>query len=417
MQSVLDILTVVVVFLVLIGFHELGHLLTAKFVKIPVEKFSIGFGPGIFKWGNGETVYQLSVIPLGGYVKFKGEDFDDPKGFFAFPFWRKTVTTAGGIITNFILAILIYFIIGLGWGVEIFPPVLDFPEKSVLTKSGFMPGDSVIAVNGKQIHSFSDFTRSISNKKTVRVSIFREGRKLTLSLSPSDSMHLRARLTPRIGNVQTNSPAAKAGLKKGDLIIAIDSMPIKSWVNLLDYMNQSDTLRSFKFIWLRNNDTFTANIQPETLRMTKQRGIGIVVASPTRPIKFGEALWLPVRRTLEITGQTFVLLGRLITGKESARNLGGVILIADLSAQSRRWGLSSLLSLLAYLSISLAVVNMLPIPALDGGRILIFIIEKIRGKNFGKMVWTISINIGFIVLLLLVGFTLFNDISRLITGG
>lgn len=417
MQIVLDILIFVAVLLLLIGFHEFGHLITGKLAKIPVEKFSIGFGPAIVKWKIGETVYQLSVIPLGGFVKYRGDDFDDPEGFFAFPFGRKTLTTAGGIIANLILAVIIYFVIGLGWGVQVPPAVLEFDDDSKLAQAGFVPGDSVIAVNGEWVATISQFAVMLSDENTLDVTVIRGGKKLTLELPPADSFNFQMRLPPVIGRTETRGPADRAGISKGDRIIAVDERPINTWNELLAAVRSADSTQALDFAWIHRGDTVRASITPEKMKLTGDYGIGVLVHVPTRPLTFLEAAWLPVRRTADVTVQIFTLLGRLITGKESARNLGGVILIANLSAQSRRWGLDHLLGLLAYLSISLAIINLFPIPALDGGRILMFAIEKISRRKLGKKAWTIAINIGFVMIIALLLLTVFNDIFRLITGG
>ncbi len=417
MQIVFDILIFVAVLLLLIGFHEFGHLITGKLAKIPVEKFSIGFGPAIVKWKKKDTTYQLSVVPLGGYVKFKGEDFDDPEGFFAFPFGRKAITTAAGIIANFLLAVIIYFVIGLGWGVESPPAVLEFDESSPFAQTGFQPGDSVIAVNGKKITAISQFASMLSDKDTIDVTVIRSGERLALKLPPADSFNLNMRLPAVIGRIIVRGPADRAGIKTGDRIIAVDEEPINTWNELLMAVKSADSTQALGFKWLHKGDTLSAAITPEKIKLTGDYGIGVIVYVPTRPLTFAEVIWLPIRRTGEVTFQIFTLLGKLITGKESVRNLGGVILIANLSAQSRRWGLDHLLGLLAYLSISLAIINLLPIPALDGGRILMFAIEKISGKRFGKKTWTIAINIGFVLIIALLVLTVFNDVFRLITGG
>jgi len=417
MEKLLDILTIIVVFLILVGFHEFGHLIAAKLARIPVERFSIGFGPAIVKWRMGETVYQLSVVPLGGYVKFKGEDFDDPEGFFAFPFGRKTAASAAGIVANFLLAVIIYFIIGAAYGVDAPPPVLEFDDNSVFAQAGFQPGDSVVAVNGRSVETFSQFSRYLSTHDTINVTVVRGSERVSLALPPQDSFNVRMRLAPVVGRTVASGPADRAGLKRGDRILSVDGEPMESWSDVVAAVSRADSAQTLRFSWLHKGDTMTASLTPERIKLTGSRGIGVLVEIPSRPLSAGEMLWLPLRRTGEVTAQIFVLLGRLITGKESARNLGGVILIANLSAQSRKWGLDHLLGLLAYLSISLGIINLFPIPALDGGRILMFGIEKIRRRRFGKKTWTIAINAGFLAIILLVGLTLFNDIFRIVTGG
>lgn len=415
MQFSLDILVVILVFVTLIGFHEFGHLLAAKLSKIPVEKFSIGFGPAIVKWKRGETEYQISAIPLGGYNKFRGEDFDDPEGFFSFPFGRKAITTAAGIIANLALSLVLYFIIGLGWGMESPHAILDFPKDSPMAGAGFVPGDSVMTVNGVKVKDYLEFAEKIEQEDKVNVSVFRNGTEYTLTLPKSDSLKIEPMLAPVIGHVLTKTPADRAGMKSGDRVISIDSTPVSTWSQLVGMIKVADTSKVLEFVWFHKGDTIKAKIKPEHSKLTGSRGIGVLVNIPTRPLTFGEVLWLPVQRTALVTAQTCAVIVKLIIGKESVRNLGGPILIAQLSAQTRRMGFENLLGLIALLSISLAVINLVPIPLMDGGRILIFLIEKISRRRFGKKVWTITSNIGLILVIALLGLSLFNDIFRIVS--
>ncbi len=415
MQFSLDILVVILVFVILIGFHEFGHLIAAKIAKIPVEKFSIGFGPAIVKWKSGETQYQLSVIPLGGYNKFKGEDFDDPEGFFSFPFGRKTITTAAGIFANLALSLILYFIIGLGWGMESPHAVIDFPKDSPMVNAGFLPGDSIMSVNGAKVKDYLEFATKLDTKETVNVSVWRQGSKYALTIPKSDSLKIEPRLAPIIGHVLAKTPADRAGMKPGDRVIAIDSNSVYTWSQLVGVIKAADTSKALEFAWLHKGDTIRAKIKPEHSKLTGSRGIGVLVYIPSRPLTFGEILWLPVERTAVVTAQTCAVIVKLIIGKESVRNLGGPILIAQLSAQTRRMGFDSLLGLIALLSISLAVINLVPIPLMDGGRIIMFLVEKISGRSFGKKVWTVASNIGLILVVALLGLSLFNDIFRIVS--
>ncbi|MBD3285766.1 RIP metalloprotease RseP [candidate division WOR-3 bacterium] len=421
LSKALDILLFVVLLLILIGFHEFGHLLAAKLAKIPVDKFSIGFGPAIFKWkmkAGGETTYQLSIIPLGGYVKFKGEDYDDPDGFFSYSFSRKTIVTSAGVIANFILAVIIYFVIGVGWGVEDRPPVINFPETSVFYRAGFSPADSIVSIDGEKISHFYQIENHLRNQTdTMNITVARPGQKVTLRLPPADTVAVEYNYSNKIGRVNKRGPAARAGIKKGDRIISIDGVEITSWTDLSEQVANADTSTPLTVAWIHQAETLKASLTPTTIKTaggSQKVGIGVYSHTPMRPMTFLEVLWMPFARTASVTGQIFILLGRLIVGKESPRNLGSFILIASLTSESRRLGFDLVLGLLAYLSISLAIINLFPIPVLDGGRILMFSIEKIARRRLGKKAWTIAMNVGLVLLLALIGFTLFNDVMRCI---
>lgn len=417
MDTVLNIVTFVAALLLLIGIHEFAHLLAGKWAKIPVERFSIGFGPAIVKWTIGETVYQLSVIPLGGFVKFKGEDFDDPEGFFAFPFGRKTAATVAGIVANLLLAVIIYFIIGLGWGVESPPALLDFQDGSRFQKAGFVVGDKVLQIDGHNIKDFYGLADFLPNADTLQVTVTRSDGSHRLKLPPSDEVDVGMLAEPVIGRIIPKSPAEKAGLVRGDRVIAINGNEVASWNGLVSTISEAQEGTPFALTWVSGSDTITDTLRSAKMQLTGSVGIGVVVAIPTRPLTFGEALWLPVARTWQVATQLLGTIGKIIVGKVSARNLAGPVGIYQLTAQSRSLGLDSLLALLAMLSISLAILNILPIPMFDGGRIILFLVEKISGKRLGKKVWTVATYIGLAMIGALVILVFYNDISRIITGG
>ncbi|TET24069.1 MAG: RIP metalloprotease RseP [Candidatus Stahlbacteria bacterium] len=417
MNTILNILAFIALLLVLIGFHEFAHLIVGKLAKIPVERFSIGFGPAIVKWRIGETTYQLSVLPLGGYVKFKGEDFDDPEGFFSFPFGRKTATTAAGIVANLLLAVIVYFFIVIVYGIETPPAVLELPEGSSLTQAGFQAGDRVVTVDGKKVRDFYGFIDFIPNPDTLKVTVVRSDGRHNLLLAPSDRSEVDYLVDAVVARVLLKGPADRAGIKPGDRIIAIDGKPVRYWHELVRAVSAADSGEALEFTWIHKSDTLRAGIVPEMMDTTGSPKVGVVAALPSRALTFKEALWLPLVRTGEVTARILVTVGRLFTGKESVKNLAGPVGIYQLTAQSLSLGFDALLSFLAFLSISLAILNLLPIPLFDGGRILMFTIEKIIGRRLGKMVWTVATYIGVALIAALVILVFYNDISRIITGG
>lgn len=417
MNTILNILTFIALLLILIGFHEFAHLIVGKLSKIPVERFSIGFGPAIVKWKKKDTTYQLSVIPLGGYVKFKGEDFDDPEGFFAFPFGRKAITTAAGIIANLLLAVIVYFFIGIVYGIETPPAVLELPEGSSLTQAGFQAGDRVVTVDGKKVRDFYGFIDFIPNPDTLKVTVVRSDGRHDLLLPPSDRSEVDYLVDAVVARVLLKGPADRAGIKPGDRIIAIDGKPVRYWHELVGAVSAADSGEALEFTWIHKSDTLRAGIVAEVMDTTGSPKVGVVAALPSRALTFKEAIWLPLVRTGEVTARILVTVGRLFTGKESVKNLAGPVGIYQLTAQSLSLGFDALLSFLAFLSISLAILNLLPIPLFDGGRILMFTIEKISGRRLGKMVWTVATYIGVALIAALVILVFYNDISRIITGG
>ncbi|MBN2380847.1 site-2 protease family protein [candidate division WOR-3 bacterium] len=487
MEKVLSIVVDGLIFLaqilLLIGFHELGHLLAGKLAKVPIDKFSIGFGPAIVKWKGGSTTYQLSIIPLGGYVKFKGEDFDDPEGFYAYSYWRKSVATIGGVVFNFLLAMVAYLVMGLAFGVATPSARLVFPQDSGLSESGFEVGDSVVSVEGKEIATFFDLS-AYSSEDSLDVQVIRPVKQLLIDVPPSglkrpaalpsglklvepldsslleaglrmedsilaingvsvssvgeiaeyftDSETLRVRVLrpgkriklvtsgqaiadaeplsgPVVGRVVKRTPAEDAGLKKGDRVIEVDGVPINFWNDFSEIVSNADTSRPIELVWLHQGDTVKALTKAVEMRFLTDKyvGIGVTAYIPNRPVTFLEALWLPVKRTGQVTANICIALVEIV---RKPTQLKGVISVARYTSQFRRWGFDFILGMFASLSVTLAIINLLPIPALDGGRILMFTIEKIRRKQFGKKAWTIAVNIGFIVVIALIAWTLVSDI-------
>ena len=415
-----NILLVLIVIAVLITIHEFGHLLLAKTSGVPVEKFSIGFGPALFKKKIKETVYQLSIIPLGGYIKMLGEENEVEGGFLMQPVRKKIAVVLAGPIFNFFLGIILLFILYLTFGVKYVEPRINLPPGSWEEKSGLKPGDLILGIDNDTIESFTDMEEKLfqSQGETLNLKIHSKDSVYSIPFwVQSETLSITPAVKPIIGRVKQGGPAARIGLKPGDKIIEFANNKINDWEDFVENIRTSAS-QKVQIQWQRDSKIFTDSIVPDLttdeISGEKVGQIGIWVALPKKTLSIFSAFIEAVKRGVNVVVQTFVIIYKVITGKISRKAIGGPIMVAKLTYEGVSWGAEYFLGLWSLLSINLFVVNVLPIPVLDGGRVLIFLIEGIRRKRLSKKQLEIALNIGWALILLLIFFTLFNDILRFI---
>ncbi len=420
-----------VYFLIVIGVlvfvHEFGHFLMAKWAGVRVEKFSLGMGPKIVGYKKGDTEYVLSALPLGGYVKMAGENPDEeptgaPDEFQSKSVWQRITIAATGPLTNIVLAFLIMPLVFMVGTYAEGPAKVGYVESgSPAEHAGFMTGDVIIEINGRSI---SDWTKALSliavNPDTdLRVTIDRNGEKKILTLRPAAATELKigmSGLVPdipaEIGKLKPGFPAEKAGLKVNDKILAVDGKTIYHW-------NQFSTL-----VKESNGKTLTLTLEREGKRITVSLtpildggryviGVEPIMHLVFKKYGFFESIRLGFDKTLESIDLTFITLKKLVTFSLSIKTLGGPVMIAEMSGQAAAAGLSAFLSLLAMISISLGILNLLPIPVLDGGLILFLVIEAIRRKPVSRKVMEVAQSVGAAVLITLIVVVSYNDIMRM----
>jgi len=445
----LILLTIISLFIILafcISIHELGHFLTAKLLKIPVEKFSLGFGPPIIRKQIGETDFRIAYFPLGGYVKFFGDDegvvvkpspsasdtqppVSQPESltknmcteFYDEPIWKRIAVVFIGPIFNIISAFILFFIILIIYGI----PTIPY-SKIVVTKGsasdsvGFITGDSIISINDINISSWDQFDALLSNNtEEKRIRLIRNNSVLDFNFTPPypDSSGISPLIPPIIGDVKYNGPAYRAGIREGDEIISIDNQHIKTWEEFQKIIYQS-ARKIVSLKWNHKGEIKISNITPvavfnpilnDTVGMIQVSGaVNRIYISPIKSIALS---W---RYGVTITGTTITIFYKLITRKVSVRNLGGPISIAQMGGEAASWGLERLFELIAIISINLGIVNLFPLPAFDGGQILIALFEGIRRKRLSRKTRLVLQQIGYALILLLIILVMYNDITRLI---
>ena len=439
-------LTSIIGFLILLGvlitIHEFGHFLFAKLFGVKVEVFSIGFGPPILRWKGKETVYQIALVPLGGYVKMYGEDsmtepvqgevdksaFDDPRSFHSKPRWQKILIAFAGPLFNIIFAIFAFsfaYMIGIAKPSYLDKPVVvGYVDKDSLASNiGLKMGDKIIAIDGEPVKNWKDLTVKLGMKmgKEVKITVLRDGKKLDIKVKLPESMEKASLgifpvVEPVIGAIQPDSPAYKAGLKKGDRILAVNNRPVKNWYELLTYIKENNG-EKIKLLIKRDNKTLVVEVKPKYDERLKRPIIGIAPKTDIKIEKFGfiEAVKKAIEKSYELTVALGDVIKGLATGEVSFKTLGGPIAIAKFSGQALESGISTFLFSMGFISLQLGYLNLLPIPVLDGGLIMILLIEMVLRRDLPEKAKEILAYIGFALIGTLMLFVIFNDILRAFT--
>ncbi|MFZ4537909.1 RIP metalloprotease RseP [Propionivibrio sp.] len=439
---------------VLIIAHEYGHYLVARWVGVKVLRFSVGFGRALWskRIGSDGTEWAIGMFPLGGYVKMlderEGEVAPEElhRSFNRQSVWRRMAIVAAGPAANLLLAILVYW--GLFWyGTEELKPILGTPvAASPAAAAGIENGERVIKVGGELVQSWQDMRwvllrRAVDqdsiefevinphNEITLRhldVSSAREGGWEGDALSKLGINFYRPMIPPVLGKISPDSAAAAAGLSPGDEILAIDDKPINTWQDVVLTVRSSPG-KPMEFEVRRNGEQYVIKITPAMVE-EGGRDIGRIGASVKDTgasrsdmmitVRYGplSALGKAIYETWDKSVFSLVMIGKMITGEVSWRNISGPVTIADYAGQSAKLGIGYYLKFMALVSISLAVLNLLPIPILDGGHLLYYVVEIIKRGPLSERSMEIGQQIGLALLLMLMAFAFYNDINRLISG-
>jgi regulator of sigma E protease len=433
---------------VLVAFHELGHFLAARWVGVKVLKFSLGFGPKLFGRKMGETEYLLSAIPLGGYVKLFGEDEteattqeDRARSFAHKGLWGKVLIVAAGPGFNFILA---YFIFA-GWlatGTPLFVPTFQdlSPDIEAMTPgspadiAGVQIGDRVSRVNGQDISTRNELFDAVakSNGQALTLEIKRGEQVKTLTITPTTAPAPQAsaqepgyylgieETQPLVTSVMQSSPAAKAGLQAGDHVVNIEGQTIHTWSQMTGIVKENPN-RQLQVEVLREGHRVPLTVTPSAEKaMVNGQSVEvgkIGISGPGRSIMRSStplmSLYDGLGATWGWTELTAIGLYKMVVGDISSKNIGGPLTIANISGEAATQGASSVVFLIAILSINLGVLNLLPIPILDGGHLMFFLIEGILRKPLGERQRELAQQAGLVLLVGVMVFAFWNDIERI----
>ncbi|MBI4537744.1 MAG: RIP metalloprotease RseP [candidate division NC10 bacterium] len=439
-------LAFIIVLGVLIFVHELGHFLLAKRAKVGVLKFSLGFGPKLFGVKRGETEYLISALPLGGYVRMIGEDPSDESPEAADPsrsFSRKSVGARSliilaGPLANLLLPVAIFWGIFMFVGQTYLQPIVGTPEPdSPAARAGLLAGDRIQAVDGLPIERWDEVESTLRNSagRTLRLTVARQGQSFDAGLEPKAqrttdifgqeievwSLGLRALMPSRIGQVLPGGVAQQVGLKSGDRVVAVGGTPVAEWDQLAKIIHGSPG-KPLVLSVERDGGRIAVEVTPRPTRQqtpTGEEEVGLIGIGPApesnyRRLDPATALLAGAKKTMDITVLTVQGFVKLIQAKISPKTIGGPILIAQMTGEVAQRGLLETLSFTALLSINLAILNLLPIPVLDGGHLLFALIEWLRGKPVSLRKREIAQQVGLVLLVGLMVFAFYNDIFRLL---
>jgi regulator of sigma E protease len=417
---------------VLVFVHELGHFLAARRVGVRVLTFSLGFGPKILKFTRGDTEYCVSAIPLGGYVKMAGENPDDPRSgkpdeFMSKTKWERFQILIMGPVMNIALAVvLLGFVFSQGVAEAVYhdePPVVaSVVEGSPAVRVGIQPGDRILTVAGGQVDTWDDVLLAIGTRpdRDVALTLLRNGQTRAFTVRPTaegryeiGNIGVLPDTHPIVESVIAGDPADRAGLKAGDEVLSINGERVFTGVQFREII-ESHGGREMSMVIRRNGQEQQVVPTP----VDKGGGVGwlgVGIGELSRSFTPGpiEALRLSVERNIESSGLIFRTLGGLFTGDTPIRQLQGPVGIAQMSGEYAQGGFIALLSFMAMLSINLGILNLMPVPVLDGGHIVILMLEGSARRDFSLRVKEKMLLAGFVVLMMLIVTVIYHDLTRI----
>jgi regulator of sigma E protease len=450
------ILATIVVLGVLIFVHELGHFMTAKWCDIEVPRFSIGFGPKVIGFTRGETEYVISALPLGGYVKMAGMEEmehveggpatvndtvgDDatqqrgaaahrPRDFESKSLPQRALVISAGVIMNLLFAVVAFAFIAAVWGVPVDPgPRIAGVTEELLPDDAaalarIPMGAAVTRVNDMEVASWRDFTLALTRARagTTRLE-FEDAAAVTFTLPAADEERARVinafepLIEPVLGEVIAGEPAAQAGVQRGDRVVVAAGEQVHTWRQLVDIIVRHPNTPlplTVERDGQRVDITVTPRQRPGPDEQP-QGYIGAGVSEQRQGVAPFQAVARGVGQTWELSALTVEFLFGMITGRHSARNVGGPIMIGQMSGRFARAGAEAFLSFMAILSINLAILNLLPIPVLDGGHLVFLGIEAVRGRALSFDQRMRLTQVGFVFIILLMAWAIGNDLLRAI---
>ena len=419
----MNIILIILSFQFLIFIHELGHFLAAKRCGVAVEEFSLGIPPRIISKKIKDTLYSLSLFPIGGYIKMRGfaenENTSEKNNYAAKTIWQRfTIIFAGpffNLVLCFILLWIVFFVgIKRPLIISIAPTIGKLSTESIAFQKGIRKGDTIVEVNNKAVKNWSEVNQIlgiVSDKQPAFFTLERGGSYLDFQFKTQTNLGLTPFLPPLVGAVQKNSPASIAGLKSGDRILSIDGNLVEEWADISIFLQAS---KGSQVKILLENQGSKREVVAFPIQKDGRWLLGISLPSHRVSFSF---LGSAKESSLEIINNvtlTFRFLGKLITGKSSSDAVGGPVMIISVMQRSIEAGFLTLVYITALISLQLAIFNLLPIPALDGGYLFLLAIEKIRGKPL-PLKYRVRYQVfGFLLLIALIIFVTTNDILRLI---
>jgi regulator of sigma E protease len=445
-----DVLWWLVLIGVMINIHELGHFWAARYFDVKVEAFSFGFGLRLFGIRRGETDYRVSLIPFGGYVKMAGEQFaevsnpggtqevhtSDPRSLLAKPRWQRLIIAFAGPLMNIVLAVAVL----TGLYMVKYQKVSDADMEAVIghvmpdspaAKAGITDGDRIVKMDGATNPTWEDvgIKEMSSAYRPMRLTILRNGKRFDTTVTPTLSERTGVgfagwdeRGQIQLGEVEHGLPADQAGLKRGDLIMALNGLPIHSQIKFQEITKNSGG-QPIRIEYQRNGEKGEVTVRPVYAKIDGPARwmIGVIPLQKLNFIvtrlSFPEALGESVRENAKGAMMMGQILEGLVERRMSTKNLAGPIGIAVQTGDAARQGPSVFFMWMGMVSLQLAIVNLLPIPILDGGVILMLLVEMVMQRDLSLNVKEAVFKLGFVCIMLILVFTIYNDISKILPAG
>jgi regulator of sigma E protease len=443
----MTILSTLVVLSILILVHELGHFWAAKSVDIEVRRFSLGMGPRVAGFRRGETEFVLAALPIGGYVSMAGMEDDEtavleggaapreasPRDFDSKPLWARAWVVSAGVLMNFLFAFLVFALLGVVYGERINPldriaaPVPEQLAPGAAELLRVPEGSRVVTVAGRPVANWSEVVEALQGAPAGPVQMtFADAPPVTLQMPAADSARIALIggilpvTPPVIGYMEPGRPAAQGGLRPGDVIVAVGGEAVGSWQQFVRLVRGSpDT--PLRLQVERGGErlalTLTPTVENERTPGGQEIAVGRIGALPQppvayRPLGVGAAVVRGAEQTWGISATIVRFVGSLLSGGESPRSVGSILTVGELSGQTARMGAESFLGFLAMFSLNLAILNLLPIPVLDGGHLLFMGIEAVRGRPLSVEQRMRLSQVGLFVIVGIMVWAMTNDVLR-----
>ena len=450
----MSLITTVLAFIFVLGavivVHEYGHYLVARLCGVKVLRFSVGFGRPLLmrRFGKDRTEWVIAAIPFGGYVKMLDEreapvpEHELGRAFNRQSVWRRILIVVAGPAFNLLFAIVLYaglFMHGLP---EARPVVAEPPAGTLALAAGFAAGDTVRSVNGTPVETWQDVRwqvlQAALKRDALSFEVIDAGSRINTLRLALDSVEDRdiegdilqrlglrlqvPKFAPVLGEIEPGSPAGRAGLMPGDLVVSVDNAPVATWGEFVRVIQQSPGKR-LAILVERESRAMAVEVLAESAASGgKTRGrIGVAPRDLDRfyaRVKYGplESLAKAFDKTLDLSVFSLRMLGRMLVGEVSWKHLSGPVTIADYAGQSAQLGWISFLTFVALISISLGVLNLLPVPLLDGGHLMYYAVEAIKGSPVSERVMELGQRVGIALLLVMMALAFYNDLNRLFSG-
>jgi regulator of sigma E protease len=439
MDVLISVVSVVIVLGIMILVHEWGHFIAAKSFGVRVEIFSIGFGPRLWGRKRGDTDYRISALPLGGYVKMAGDTPGEERSgaddeFQSKPRWQRVVIALAGPTMNLLMAVVLvtvtFAVVGIPYPAYFERPVevVGLQSGSPAAQAGLQPGDHVTSLNGIESPTWEQAQEHLSKQQPgaeLTLTVERQGKTVEVVVEVSEPRDLMGTLgyppmPAVVDQVAPGRPAAKAGLKPGDEVVEFDGKPVLTWPQFAQAIRTSGG-NTMQIVVRRGKENVKLEVTPAPVQ-TASGGTIWQIGMLNRPELIFRKLGLVpaveqgVLWNVAVTRQILVVVGQLFTGKASLGEMQGVVGIAQESGRAARRGPLDVINLMALISLNLGILNLLPIPILDGGHILVLTIEGLLRRDLSLNLKERIVQVGFVFLLAVFAYVMYNDIGRIVTS-